>query len=92
MDPWKVLGTRNRVLGRRPAPVRPKSGEPTAMSGRAQAGKGPAGPRGSIPGHALGRGITDELARRSPAAVAAGLIAPAKRRPMRAGLRPGHRR
>jgi hypothetical protein len=78
MDPWKVFGTRNRVLGRRPAPVRPKSGDPTAMSGRARAGKGPAGPRGSILGLARGRGATDELARRSGAATAADAAVPAR--------------
>jgi hypothetical protein len=40
MGPWKDLGTRNCVLGHRPAPVLPKSGEPAAVSSRAWAGKG----------------------------------------------------
>jgi hypothetical protein len=40
MDPWKELGTRNGVLGRRSAPVPPKSGEPAAVSGQARAGDG----------------------------------------------------
>jgi hypothetical protein len=77
MDPWKDLGTRNWVPRRRPAPVRPKSGEPAARSGRARAGKGPAGPRGSIPVLGWGRERAGEGGHRRPAAVAAATAVPA---------------
>jgi hypothetical protein len=87
--PQKYHRPRNVVLGHRPVVVRPNSG------GRDRPGAGgewPSGPWGSIPVFGLGRGATGELAQRSPAAVTAGPRVPANRRPMRAGLRPGHRR
>jgi hypothetical protein len=80
------------------SPRAPAGGSPAKFrrtGGRDRPGAGgerPSGPWGSIPVLGLGRGVAGELARRSPAAVAAGPRAPVKRRPMRAGLRPGHRR
>jgi hypothetical protein len=40
-SPWKDSGTCNVVPGRRPAAVRPNSGQPPAGAGRARAGEGP---------------------------------------------------
>jgi hypothetical protein len=44
--PCRNLGARNWVPGRRPAAVRPNSGEPAAGTSRARAGNDPRVPRG----------------------------------------------
>jgi hypothetical protein len=92
LRPSKRLGTLQC------SPRAPAGGSPAKFGqtgGRDRPGAGgerPSGPWGSIPVLGLGRGVTGEHARRSSAAMAVGPRAPAKRRPMRAGLRPGHRR
>jgi hypothetical protein len=47
--PQEDFSPRNRVPGRRPAAVRPNSGEPPAGAGRARAGEVPRGTRGRVP-------------------------------------------
>jgi hypothetical protein len=71
MDPWKELGTRNWVPGRRPPAVRPNSGELLAKAGPGAGGDWPLGPKGDDSGAWLWRGRVGEVGRRRPAAVAA---------------------
>jgi hypothetical protein len=74
------LGLRKWTLGQRPAALRPNSGEPAAGSGRAQAGKRPAGPPGSIPGLGWVETAASGAARWRRGRAAAGAHAQAKGR------------
>jgi hypothetical protein len=78
MSPWKELGISNWVPGRQPSAVRPNSGEPAAVSGRARVGERPAGLWDSIPGLGLAETAAGVLERRPGAAPAAATPSPAR--------------